>query len=43
MDEIFRLPSADMVYSSEILRTAAKAAMTRKIHITYRTDCRGIG
>ena len=43
MDLNFRLPSADMVYSSEIQRTATNAAMTRKFQITYRVDCRESG
>jgi hypothetical protein len=37
------LPSADMGYSSEIQRTATKAAMTRKIQTSYKTDCRESG
>lgn len=39
MDANFKLPSADMVYSSEIQRTATKAAMTRKTQINYRANC----
>ena len=39
MDVNFRLPSADMVYSSEIQHTATNAAMTRKTQINYKQDC----
>lgn len=43
MDVNFRLPSADMVYSSEIQCTATNATMTRKFQITYRAHCRESG
>jgi len=43
MDPNFRLPSADMIYSSEIQRTATNAAMTPKFYFTYRADCRESG
>jgi hypothetical protein len=43
MDVNFRLPSADMAYSSEIQRTATNAAMTRKTQINYKKDCRESG
>jgi len=43
MDPNFRLPSADMVYSSEIQRTATNAAMTRNLQANYRADCRESG
>lgn len=43
MDVNFRLPSADMAYSSEIQRTTTNEAMTRKIQISYKADCRESG
>jgi len=42
MDPNFRLPSADMVYSSEIQRTA-NAAMTQKIRYYLQGGLQGIG
>lgn len=43
MDPNLRLPSADMVYSSEIQRTARNAAMTRKAPYYLQGGLQGIG
>ena len=43
IDPNFRLPSADMVYSSEIQRTATNAAMTREKLYYLQGGLQGIG
>jgi hypothetical protein len=42
MDPSFRLPSADMIYSSEIQRTATNAAST-EILVYLQGGLQGIG